>query len=130
MAMTEDRDTERREGRVFTRPVAAGVRIFNGSMVGVLASGFVAPASHAGVVAIVGVANEAADNRDGVDGEVRIPVWRGTFALAQTGTAITDADYGRAVTAADDGTVSLVSGTQLIAGVVRAVGDAGVWVEF
>jgi len=128
MALKQDRNTARRDGVDFRWPVGAGQRIFAGSLVGVLGSGVAVPAGTAGIVAIVGIAQEHVDNRDGEDGDKNVNVRRGVFALK--GPGITPADYGKRVRAVDDESVALVQGNELAAGTVCGVDDEGVWVEF
>jgi len=132
MALTQDRATLRRDGRTITPLVAADTRIFAGSIVGLTNTGHAVPAGTTGAVVIVGVAQEQADNRNDHEGARFVNVARGTFAFKQTGTPITRAHLGRAVTAADDETVSLIAAgaADLVAGFVRDVDADGVWVEF
>jgi len=134
MALTQDRETLRRDGRAFMLPVAADTRIFAGAIVGVTSTGHAVPAGTNDVVGIVGVAQEQADNRNDHEGARFISVSRGTFAFKQSGTAITRAHVGKAVTAIDDETVSLIdpnaNAPQIVAGIVRDVDSDGVWVEF
>jgi len=134
MALTQDRDTLRRDGRQFMPLVASDTRIFAGAIVGLTATGHAVPAGSGAVVSIVGVAQEQADNRNDHEGARFVNVSRGTFAFKQTGTAITRAHVGKAVTAVDDETVSLIDSSanppQIVAGVVRDADSDGVWVEF
>jgi len=134
MALTQDRDTLRRDGRQFMPLVASDTRIFAGAIVGLTATGHAVPAGTGDVVSIAGVAQEQSDNRNDHEGARFINVSRGTFAFKQTGTAITRAHVGKAVTAVDDETVSLIDSSanppQIVAGVVRDADSDGVWVEF
>ncbi len=132
MTSTSDRDTPRRDGLGFALPVAAGVRIFAGCMVGLNATGYAVPGASMAAVAIVGIAQERIDNRDGTDGAQSIDVRRGMFLIKPGATGITRANYGQPVKAADDDSVALI-GTDtaaIVAGMVRDVDADGVWVEF
>jgi len=131
MALTQDRDTPRRDGQTFMPLVAADTRIFAGSIVGMTATGHAVPAGGSDAVGILGVAAEGVDNRNDPEGARFIAVRRGVFAFKQSGQAITKGHYGKPVTAIDDETVALVTdAAQLVAGVIRDVNSDGVWVEF
>lgn len=132
MASTSDRDTLRRDGVGFVLPVAAAVRLFAGRMVGLNANGYAVAGDSAAAVAIVGIAQERVDNRNGADGEQSIDVRRGTFQLKAGAAGITRAAYGQPVKAVDDGSVALVGAdtAAIVAGIVRDVDAGGVWVEF
>lgn len=131
MASTSDRDTLRRDGAGVVLPVAAGARLFAGRMVGINAGGFAVAGDSTAAVAIVGIAQERIDNRDGADGEQSIDVRRGTFLLKPGAAGITRAAYGKPVKAVDDESVALIdAGGGVAAGIVRDVDADGVWVEF
>lgn len=132
MASTTDRNTPRRSGTGFRIPLAAGVRIFTGRMVGVDKDGNAVSAGQSSAVAVVGISQERADNRHGLAGEVSIEVRRGTFLLKAAAGGLTRASYGKHVKAVDDETVAL-AGTDpavVVAGTLRDVDADGVWVEF
>lgn len=131
MALTQDRSTLRRNGQGLRPPVAAGVRLFAGGIVGVNATGQAVPAGTPAAVAILGIAQENVDNRDGTAGEQSVEVRRGTFQLKPAAAGITLADYGKPVTAVDDESVGLIGeDAAIVAGIVRDVDADGVWVEF
>ncbi|MFY1933578.1 hypothetical protein ACOTDC_28635 [Achromobacter xylosoxidans] len=132
MASTSDRHTLRRDGVGFVLPVAAAVRLFAGRMVGLNANGYAVSGDSTAAVAIVGIAQEQVDNRDGADGDVSIETRRGMFHLKAGAAGITRAAYGKPVKAADDESVVLVSAdaAAIVAGIVRDVDATGVWVEF
>jgi hypothetical protein len=130
MALTKDRDTKRRDGVGFTLPAAAGVRIYAGSIVGINADGQAIPAGTAGTVAVLGIAQQHVDNRDGQAGDQPVPIWRGTFAVKAGQANLTNAAYGKPVKAVDDESVALADAGAIVAGIVRAVDADGVWVEF
>lgn len=134
-ALTADRNTVTRQGEDAEFPVAAATKIFAGSIVG-----FNAGAAYAskGVTSTTfksaGVATEQADNSAGSAGDIRVKVRRGTwrFANSAAGDAITLADVGSDCYVVDDQTVAKTNGTNTrsVAGTIRDVDAAGVWVEF
>ncbi len=130
MSLTKDRDTPRRDGVQFGHPVAGSTRIFAGAIVGLNSAGWAIPAGPA-AVAIVGVAEEQIDNRDGANGDQLVPTLRGLFAL--DGTGISRGAIGSPVKAVDDATVALITGTEdpaaVVAGTIRDKDGYGVWVE-
>lgn len=130
--MANDRNTPRRDGLGLRLPVAAAARLYAGRMVGVNADGNAVPAGNAAAIAIVGIAQEQIDNRDGAAGAQSVNVRRGTFQLKPAATGITLAAYGKRVKATDDESVSLVGddAAAIVAGIVRDVDADGVWVEF
>lgn len=130
--MANDRNTPRRDGLGLRLPVAAGVRLYAGRMVGVNADGNAVPGGSPAAVAIVGIAQEQIDNRDGTAGAQSIDVRRGTFQLKPAAAGITLAAYGKRVKATDDESVALVGedAAAVVAGTVRDVDADGVWVEF
>ena len=130
--MANDRNTPRRDGLGLRLPVAAAVRLYAGRMVGVNADGNAVPAGNAAAIAIVGIAQEQIDNRDGTAGAQSVNVRRGTFQLTPAAAGITLAAYGKRVKATDDESVSLVGedAAAIVAGIVRDVDADGVWVEF
>ncbi|MCH4576478.1 hypothetical protein [Achromobacter xylosoxidans] len=130
--MANDRNTPRRDGLGLRLPVAAAVRLYAGRMVGVNADGNAVPGGSPAAVAIVGIAQEQIDNRDGIAGAQSIDVRRGTFQLKPATAGITLAAYGKRVKATDDESVALVGedAAAIVAGTVRDVDADGVWVEF
>lgn len=112
-------------GKTFADPVAAATVLFQGSMVGLDASGNAVKAAPA-VATMRGVAVRTADNADGSAGDVSVEIKRGVFQFAQTGLDRTD--IGADVYVVDDNTVS-AAGT-LIAGKLLDIDPAGAWVEF
>ena len=87
--MANDRNTPRRDGLGLRLPVAAAVRLYAGRMVGVNADGNAVPAGNAAAIAIVGIAQEQIDNRDGTAGAQSVNVRRGTFQLKPAAAGIT-----------------------------------------
>lgn len=133
MALTADRNTKRRDGVMYSDPVAAATRIFAGSIVCLDASGNAVPGSTATTLTVRGVAQEQVDNRDGAAGDLRVETRRGVFPFANSASTdeITRADIGNSAYIVDDETVAKTNGTSTrsVAGVIRDVDDSGVWVE-
>jgi len=133
-ALTADRNTTSREGSDFEFPVAATTKIYAGAIVGFNAGAAVATK---GVTSTTfksaGVAVEQADNSAGGAGDIRVKVRRGCFRFANSaaGDLITLADIGSDCYVVDDQTVAKTNGTSTrsVAGKVRDVDAAGVWVE-
>lgn len=133
MALTADRNTKRRDGVLYSDPVAAATRLFAGSIVCLDASGNAVPGATATTLTARGVAQEQVDNRDGAAGDLRVESRRGVFPFANSASAdeITRADIGNSAYIVDDETVAKTDGTSTrsVAGVIRDVDDSGVWVE-
>lgn len=133
-ALTADRATRSKLGRNFEMPAAAGVVIHAGALVAIGTDGYVHPGATATTLRGLGCASESVDNSSGAAGAVRVPFARGVFAYGNSAAAdaITLADVGTNCYIVDDQSVSKTSGsnTRSVAGVVRDVDAAGVWVEF
>lgn len=108
----------------FGDPVAAATTLFEGSMVGLDASGNAVKAAPA-VAQMRGVAKATVDNSDGVAGALTVETKKGVFHFAQTGLDRTDIET--AVYVVDDNTVG-ATGT-LIAGTLKQIDAQGAWVE-
>lgn len=118
-ALTQDRNTRRREGDEFV--FRASKEIFAGALVCMTSGGTVEPASASGGVC-VGVAREHA--LPGHDVRVR----RGVFAVACAPGDLSRADVGATAYAADDQTVQKTKNA-CVAGVVLDVDAFGVWIR-
>ncbi len=134
-ALTAERDTQRRNGDQAAYPVAAATKIWAGSIVCVsTATPFATKGITATTLRAVGVAEETADNTTGAAGAVAVKVRRtGWHRFTNFATdLIALIDVGADCYIVDDQTVAKTSGgaTRSIAGVVRDVEAAGVWVEF
>lgn len=132
MSLTEGRNTTEvaNDGKTLVLPVAAGKKIFEGSLVVIDADGMAQPATKAENLKAVGRCETYVDNSDGNDGDVTVVVRRGVF--------IWDNDADNSVTAAhvlgdayilDDCTVTSASTGSSKAGKVLGVTDDGVIVE-
>lgn len=127
-ATTVDRNTPTKDGVKYSYPVAAATKINAGSLVALNASGLLVPMSVATTQKCVGRAEFAADNTSGAASAIRCETKRGVFPWGQTGGAITLANVGDTVYAADDQTVTLTSTGASIVGTVKDVDSFGVWV--
>ena len=132
MALTEDRDTPKREGKNFNYKVAAS-KIYAGGLVVLNSSGYAEAATTATGKVAIGRANETVDNSAGSAGDLSIEVEEGIFRFDNSASsdAITIAEIGDACYIVDDETVAKTSGsaTRSIAGFIRDVDSDGVWVE-
>ena len=134
MALTKDRDTKYRAGTDYVDTVAATTKIYVGSIVALNTSGDAVPASAVAAQRTRGVAQETVDNTAGVAGAKTVPIRRGVFRFknSASGDLIARADIGNSCYVVDDETVAKTSNSSArpIAGVIRDVDAAGVWVEF
>ena len=132
-ALTSDRNTPYRDGGVLTVAVAAGVKIFAGSLVCANATGFAVPGSVSTSQTYLGRADEAVSNVDGLDGTRTVKVLRKkAFHWANhAADLVTQGDVGKTCYVVDDQTVAKTNGTgtRSAAGRVLEVTPAGVWVE-
>lgn len=129
MALTRDRNTSEREGKILVLPMAASTTIFAGSLVAINAGGYAAPGSTATGLTAAGRAEEPKTNGATAGGET-IKVRRGVFKFANLEadpvTKLLSTCY-----IADDQTVAATNGTNTrsAAGKALAIDSDGVWVE-
>ena len=132
-ALTSDRNTPYRDGDVVAVGVAAGAKIFAGSLVCANATGFAVPGSVSATQTYLGRADEGVNNVDGIDGGRTVNVLRKRAFLWANSAAdlVTQADLGKTCYVVDDQTVAKTNGTgtRSAAGRVLEVTPAGVWVE-
>lgn len=106
MAVTANQVIEKREGDRRSYPVAASVRIYEGTLVFLTAAGYATDVTATGVNGFLGVAIGEADNSSGSAGDITVEVWsEGEFTL--TGTGFAQADVGSKVYAEDNYTVGV-----------------------
>lgn len=135
-AATKDRDTqELAPGRKRSFPMAAGAKVFAGTIAAIDASGNVNKGITATTIRAVGSFRSAFDNTGGAAGAVVAEAERGVFgpfANSTSGDLIAAADVGNDCYIVDDQTVAKTNGsnTRSIAGKVFQVDASGVWVEF
>lgn len=105
MAVTANQIIEKRLGRR-SYPVAASVRIYEGTLVFLTAGGFATDVTASGVNGFIGVAVGEADNTSGSNGDITVEVWpEGEFVL--TGSGFAQADVGSKVYAEDNYTIGV-----------------------
>jgi len=133
MALSKDRDTQRREGVQFGDPVAANAKIHAGALVAINAQGYAVAAGAVAAQRTRGVAQASIDNTGGGNGGKTVQVRRGTFNFKNSAAAdlIARADIGADCFVVDDETVAKTNGAgaRPKAGVIRDVDASGVWVE-
>lgn len=133
-ALTQDRNTVRRDGLLIEPPVAGGARIFTGALVAINAAGLAVPGSTSATLVGAGSALAPADNTLGAAGALRVRLDRrpARFANSAAADAITLADLGRDCFIVDDQTVAKTNGAgaRSRAGRVFDVDADGVWVDF
>jgi hypothetical protein len=131
-ALTSDRNTEYSLGDLLAIPVAAGERIFAGSLVCSDASGYAVPAADTAGLVFEGIATAQADNRNGAAGDLSVVVRRrGRHKLAYQGY-LTQAAQSAKVYAVDDQSVDAANGVtnDVPVGIVDKVAGAGeCWVS-
>jgi hypothetical protein len=130
-ALTEDRNTMRKDGKVIPLPVVANDCIFGGSLTAVNAAGYLNPGSDTAGLIFAGVADDRADNTGGAAGDINCNVRRHglyLFAIA----AATVANIGDDAYLVDDQTVGLAATTtnDIKCGTIWGVESAtSVWVD-
>lgn len=131
-AATSPENRPRRGGEVLNVPVAANVRIWQGTLV-VRNTGLAAPGTTALNLVALGLATETVNNIGGAAGALRINVEPGIFRFdnSAAGDLIVEADIGSDCFIVDDNQVAKTNGgnTRSIAGKVWAVDADGVWVR-
>jgi hypothetical protein len=131
MAASTERDTPAKGTDIRHAPVAAATRIWQGSL-GVIDAGVARPGATALNLIAAGRARATYDNTAGAAGAITAEFDVGTFLFKNSGTdPVVGADLGRDCFIVDDDTVAKTSGTNTrsVAGKVRGVEPAGVWVE-
>jgi hypothetical protein len=134
MALAADRFTPHKDGEILSVPVAAGKKIFAGSLVAANATGFATPGATATTLTYLGRAEEFVDNTGLGDGAKSVIVRRGKAFKWKTaaGDPVVQADLGKLCYITDDETVSKTNAggnTQSAAGKVVGVDSDGVWVQ-
>lgn len=124
-ALTQDRPTPEREGRMVSDPLADGVTLYAGGMYVLDGDGNATPATAAATTPVRAVALARASQPHG---DQRVDGALGVFRFDNDGDSITRADIGSDAFVADDQTVAKTGGTAK-AGVVVDVDEAGVWVR-
>lgn len=133
-ALTQDRNTPRRDGELITLPMAASKLIYTGSLVARDSSGNATPGATATTLIGAGRAEHQADNSAGLAGAVTVDVRKGVFRFNNSAAAdaVTRAEIGTNCYIVDDHTVAKTdgTGTRSVAGAIFDVDSDGVWVKF
>lgn len=133
MALTKDRDTQSKEGKLFDTPIAAATTIYAGALVALNAAGDAVPGSEAATLTAHGRA-EATVLNAGAAGDKTVLVKKGVFSFANSAGAdqITRAEIGDDCFIVDDQTVAKTDdgGSRSVAGRVEDIDNRGVWVKF
>lgn len=131
-ALVADRNTPMKDGKLISVPLAAGVKIFAGSLVAATATGLATPGATAATLTYLGRAEEQIDNTSGAASAKSVLVRKGeAFKFANLAAdPVTQASMGKVCYIADDQTVALTNGgaTRSAAGVVIGVEADGVWI--
>lgn len=129
-ALVQDRQTQKRDGEEFNRPVAAATKIFAGSLVALNAAGYLVPGSVSTTLKVQGRAEEYVDNSAGGNGDATCKVRRGVFLYNNDGT-VALADVTKTAYIVDDQTVADNDGSSArsAAGVIEDVDSDGVWIR-
>lgn len=117
---------ERLNGQTFGYPVKAGVRIYGRSLIALTASGLAVPVDHPDAVAFAGIAIQAIDNLDGIDGATKVTVRRDVRGF---NFAATPADLNKTVYASNNEVLSLEANVGLRVGVIVGLDDGRVWID-
>lgn len=131
-ALVADRNTPMKDGKLISVPLAAGVKIFAGSLVAATATGLATPGATAATLTYLGRAEEQIDNTSGAASAKSVLVRKGeAFKFANLAAdPVTQASMGKVCYIADDQTVALTNGgaTRSAAGIVIGVEADGVWI--
>lgn len=131
-ALSADRNTPRREGGRYLRPVAAGVKIYHGALVVLDAAGNANPGHAALNLKADGRAEAQVDNTGGIAGALSVGVRAGCYVFANSsgGDLIAPANVGSTCYVVDDQTVALTNGggTRSAAGTILDIDSTGVTV--
>lgn len=131
-ALAKPRGTLERQGGWNVDPVAANVKIWQGSLVVLDADGNAKPGVTATGLKARGRADGSIDNTGGAAGDVVISTKRGVFCWANSADdPVNRTHIGQTVYIQDDQTVAATNGTNTrsAAGICRDLTSEGVWVE-
>lgn len=132
-ALSQDRNTPRREGDLIEIGVAASTTLYAGAIVALNASGYATKGAVATTLLGLGRCEERVVN-SGSAGDVRVKIRTGVFRYGNSASAdaIAADDIGKPCFIVDDQTVALTdgTGTRSLAGFIHDVDAQGVWVRF
>lgn len=133
MPLAAERGTKSRDGKTFSRAIAANVKIYQGALVCLTAAGYATPGAVATTLIADGMALATVDNSVGAAGALSVEVEKGVFQFKNSaaGDAITIAELGDDCYVVDDETVAKTNGgaTRSIAGKIVDLDAQGVWVR-
>lgn len=112
-ALTKDTNRCEKRGKLLAMPVKGGVVCFHNALLMIDADGFVKPCISEAGASFAGMAYEKVTATDAADGELLIRIERQN-AIEVDGAGFVQADLGKEVFAADDNTVQLAAGTDLV----------------
>lgn len=129
-ALTKERNTAKRYGRVFSDPVKGATKIYAGALVALDANGYLVPGAVSTTLVARGRARATIDNTAGADGAVNGESEAGVFHYENDGS-ITRADIGKVAYIVDDQTVADNDGgaTRSAAGEIVDVDSTGVFID-
>jgi hypothetical protein len=130
MALSADRNTERKDGQFVVLPVYRSVCIYAGGMVSINSSGYAIPAADTASTIFVGVAEETADNSaHATDGYINVLVRRtGCFKFAAT--SISQSHVGSIMYVKDDCTFDNTSSNLIPCGrLVEYISSTEGWIQ-
>jgi hypothetical protein len=131
MPLAKERDTPAQGLDIRTAPIAANTRIFQGALA-VIDAGNARPGATALNLIALGRARATYDNTGGAAGAITGEFDVGVFLFRNSSTdPVVAADLGRDCFIVDDEIVAKTNGgnTRSVAGKVRGVTTAGIWVE-
>lgn len=111
-ALTQDAQRVEKEGRVQVMPVAVA-KVYKNAILMRNPAGYVLPAASLSGAVMAGVSYEAIDNTAGNAGDVSVRL-ETERAFEFDGAGFTQADLLKEVYAADDNTVQIAAGTDLV----------------
>jgi hypothetical protein len=133
MALSEDKNTKKREGDQYVGPVAAAKVIYAGALVAFDASGNITPGAAATTLIAAGRACEYVDNSGGSAGDKTVAFEKGVFQFKNSASTdeITRAQIGDNCYIVDDETVAKTDGSSArsVAGRIEDLDAQGVWVR-
>lgn len=130
MSTTAPYNASEKPGRTTLRPLAATAVIYAGNMVATNASGYALAATDAANLRLDGRAEETIDNSAGAAGDLSIKSRSGVYLYKNSATdPLTIADIGKPCFVEAPDTVAKETTNSLVAGVVHAITDEGVWVD-
>lgn len=134
MSLSAERNTVQLagDGRMLYLPVAAGKKIYQGSLVVINGDGFAEPGKKAAGLKAAGRAENTADNTAGGNGDIYINVQRGVFIFDNTAVAANQVKQVNILDECyilDDETVTMLAEGTSLAGKVIGIADGSIAVQ-